>query len=620
MNQRKKNQKLMLKEIKSHVQESQTPPSSGGRKKSNARKSVVSPKIARRKLTIKLYPKRASKPKPPTPPKQHTPPQQPPSSPPHEQPIITSKHSLQTPPSTQPQQVKKLEKKVEEVLVENKKLVDREKKLEKRVKTVEVENSSLLKRVEADQTDIDILKVRIAELEEEKARRDEQNEYFKLMNKELEAANAKKQHEMYMMNKVLENLLGKSVEQKFEEIQVEEVRARRQAAIDAEMKNKGKGIQSEGAIEVAERAIILKITYESPIQNPRPISAVSGIFEEDVLIDDVNDDEEDDEEEDDDESKKDDADDVFSAGSDHDDDNNNNDDQGGTGIKVSEASNEENVDDYLHEDANEEPNNVEGEGENVDDYEKLILRLEPDVEEGEFRHSYTLAEILKLTHTDENEFKFDFEEELNDFNINQQSEYQYKYVEEADNYERVEVEDCSAEETSENVDTSNFPTLVEFFSQENIDELRRKVEECLKNKNFDGTTKDEQREERKKWFRKSIERKFKRPLMFYKRDREVSLGDIISWRFLPQVNAYAIRKEYGVQYFEYIQDIMSLPWWDVKELPKVRTLNYLVKKHDVPIWGLMKYEAFKEFKYWKPHYPQKVKRVDPESGVEETIL
>ncbi|XP_035832031.1 serrate RNA effector molecule homolog [Helianthus annuus] len=69
--------------------------------------------------------------------------------------------------------VKKLQKKVEDVLVEKN-------KLEKRVKTVEAENSSLLKKVEVDQADIDILKVRVAELEKEKARRDEQNEYFKL--------------------------------------------------------------------------------------------------------------------------------------------------------------------------------------------------------------------------------------------------------------------------------------------------------------------------------------------------------------------------------------------------------------------------------------------------------
>ncbi|XP_022013808.1 putative proline-rich receptor-like protein kinase PERK11 [Helianthus annuus] len=257
-----------------HVIESQTPPSSGGRKKTSARKSVTSPKAARRKLIVKL-PKRTSKPKskpsqPPSPPpepsppqsphksppKQPTPPPSPPPhlsplhlsplhlspphlSPPHEQPVVTSQQIFQTPPSTQPpvqttpgssgfknfpnipvnvniglddigdfdfannEQVRRLEKKVEEVLVENKKLLDREKKLKR--------------KVEANQTEIDILKVKVAKLEEEKARRDEQNKYFELKNIELEAAKEMKEHEIYMMNKVLENLLGKSVEQRFEE-------------------------------------------------------------------------------------------------------------------------------------------------------------------------------------------------------------------------------------------------------------------------------------------------------------------------------------------------------------------------------------------------------------------
>ncbi|XP_022040926.1 glutamic acid-rich protein-like [Helianthus annuus] len=515
-----------------HVIESQTPPSSGGRKKASARKRVMSPKAIRRKLVVKI-----PKPKPTTPPKQPTPPPSPPpqteqhpSAPPHqsplhlsplhqspphlspphqtpiqEQPVFTSQQIFKTPPSTQPpvqttpgssgyrdfphipvniplddigdfnfpsdEQVRRLEKKVEEVLVESKKLVDREKKLEKRVKSVEVENSSLLKKVEADQAEIDILKVKVAELEEEKVRRDEQNKYFKLKNKELEAANAKKDHEMFMINKVLENVIGTSIEQKFEEIQVEEVRARRQAAIDAKMKNKGKGVEG-----VSERAIVPSIVSESPVQNPRPISAVSD---------------------DDDEDKADDADDVFSASSHSDDDDD--DGQGGTSVKVTEVSNEENVDDYLHDDVNEEPEDAKGEGENVDDQnvesERLILRLEPDVEEGEIRHTYTMNEIIEMTRIDDPNFKFDFEDELNAFDINQQPDYQYKYVEEADNYDRVEVEDCSDEENV-NVDTSNFPMLVEFFSQENIDELRRKVEECLKDKNFDGTTKDTQREER----------------------------------------------------------------------------------------------------------------------------
>lgn len=75
-----------------------------------------------------------------------------------------------------------------------------------------------------------------------------------------------------------------------------------------------------------------------------------------------------------------------------------------------------------------------------------------------------------------------------------------------------------------------------------------------------------------------------------------------------------------MQYFEYLYDIMSLPWWDVEELPKVRTLDYPVRKLDVPMWGLMKFEALKGFKHWKPHYPKKVQRIDPVTGVEETIL
>ncbi|MFS7919208.1 hypothetical protein Hanom_Chr03g00210071 [Helianthus anomalus] len=65
---------------------------------------------------------------------------------------------------------------------------------------------------------------------------------------------------------------------------------------------------------------------------------------------------------------------------------------------------------------------------------------------------------------------------------------------------------------------------------------------------------------------------------------------------------------------------MSLPWWDVEEFPKVRTLSYPVRERDVPTWGLIKFEAFKEFKHWKPHQPKKVKKIDPVTGIEETML
>ncbi|XP_022007236.1 DNA ligase 1-like [Helianthus annuus] len=285
-------------------------PSSGGRKKSTSRKRVGTP--AARKLRFKLkikpiqdqqtQPTPEPQSKPPSPPQNQLkspPPQQPSpdplqspqspsqhhiSSPIHEQPPILSPHAQQTPPTTQPpvhttpgssgfekfphisestvleqlddfsfvndDLVKKLQKKVNEVLSEKK-------KLEERVKSVESENSSLLKKIEADQADIDILKVRIAVLEEEKSQRDEQNAYFKLKNKELEANNAKKEHEEYMLKKVLEDLIRKPIEQKFEEIELAEVRARREAEMEAGMKDKGKGVPVEDDVQVTEREIVL---------------------------------------------------------------------------------------------------------------------------------------------------------------------------------------------------------------------------------------------------------------------------------------------------------------------------------------------------------------------------
>ncbi|XP_022024182.1 glutamic acid-rich protein-like [Helianthus annuus] len=315
------------------VSESQSPPS-GGRKKAGARKRIVSPKIKKVTQKIKkptkiiLKKKPTQKPsKPPSPPPEPTPHQSPIHSPLHQSPPRQpSPLHLSPPPQSPPQQihsnlnigldeigdfnwasnaqVKNVESKVDIVVAENKRLADRENILEMRVKKLESENKSLLKKIDADQTEIDILKVRVAELEEEKTRRDEQNKYFELKNKELEAAKALKEHEFYMMNKVIENMLGKSIEQRFEEIEVEEVRAKRQAETEAQMRDKGKS--AEGSIAVSERSIVPSLVVENPV----PISAVSAVFDEDVLLDDVitaEGDDEDDSEEDDDEEKIDDA-------------------------------------------------------------------------------------------------------------------------------------------------------------------------------------------------------------------------------------------------------------------------------------------------------------------------
>ncbi|XP_021990854.1 caldesmon-like [Helianthus annuus] len=119
-----------------HVSESQTPPS-GGRKKVGARKKIV-----HKGLHI-----------------------------PHD-----TLEDIGDFGFANDEQVKKLEKKMDDVLDENKKLAveckkvsDHEKILEMRMKRLETDNKELLKKIVTDQSEIDILKVRVAELEEEKA-------------------------------------------------------------------------------------------------------------------------------------------------------------------------------------------------------------------------------------------------------------------------------------------------------------------------------------------------------------------------------------------------------------------------------------------------------------------
>ncbi|MFS7919146.1 hypothetical protein Hanom_Chr03g00209381 [Helianthus anomalus] len=66
-------------------------------------------------------------------------------------------------------------------------------------------------------------------------------------------------------------------------------------------------------------------------------------------------------------------------------------------------------------------------------------------------------------------------------------------------------------------------------------------------------------------------KKFKRPLQFFTDHPDKSLGDILSWGYLEDLKVYAIRREFGVQYFEFLSDIKTLHWWDIEELVQTVT-------------------------------------------------
>ncbi|MFS7996776.1 hypothetical protein Hanom_Chr12g01133811 [Helianthus anomalus] len=152
-----------------------------------------------------------------------------------------------------------------------------------------------------------------------------------------------------------------------------------------------------------------------------------------------------------------------------DDDNDDNNDMGGTWLRIEgKKMNEDDLNDYLNENQNEEDNSI-GKGEQSSDTlhdaetsgiftdvtpltvvpESILTKtiyLCHDVEEGEFVHNYTREEITQMMGVDEHSFKFDFEEELNNIDISEPEEYVFKNIPEANDFDKVVVEDDSDDE------------------------------------------------------------------------------------------------------------------------------------------------------------------------------
>ncbi|MFS7954028.1 hypothetical protein Hanom_Chr07g00625501 [Helianthus anomalus] len=80
------------------------------------------------------------------------------------------------------------------------------------------------------------------------------------------------------------------------------------------------------------------------------------------------------------------------------------------------------------------------------------------------------------------------------------------------------------------------------------------------------------------------------------------------------MKVYAIKRECDVQYFKYLKDIKTLPWWDVEELVQTKIIQTDmlngVRFHEARLWGVIKYQAMNSFRDWKPHYPKKIVQID----------
>ncbi|MFS7912587.1 hypothetical protein Hanom_Chr02g00131721 [Helianthus anomalus] len=121
------------------------------------------------------------------------------------------------------------------------------------------------------------------------------------------------------------------------------------------------------------------------------------------------------------------------------------------------------------------------------------------------------------------------------------------------------------------------------------------------------------------------ERMFKRPLKFFTRHPDESLGDILSWGYLEDMKLYTIKREYFVQYFKFLKDIKTLPWWDVEELVKTKNLQQClhgpkVRFYEQRLWGYIMYQATLNFPDWKPHHLKRTIKVEPVIGEKDITL
>ncbi|MFS7888746.1 hypothetical protein Hanom_Chr00s000002g01598711 [Helianthus anomalus] len=216
------------------------------------------------------------------------------------------------------------------------------------------------------------------------------------------------------------------------------------------------------------------------------------------------------------------------------DDKGNDDEDGAGGASNVKSSGTSNVEDFLNDEQNEERDEAQHQGESsfgtkhADLHQVLsntpkVIYLNHTEEEGEIVENLARESMLESLDMEEDKFKFDNEEEIPP---TPDREYGFKFVNEADNFVNVVVED--------------------------------------------GSDSDQ-------------------------------------------------------DYFEFLQDIKTLPWWDVDELVKTKNIKQYyygseVKCHEQRLWNYIKQQAKLNFPDWKPHQPKQIVKIDPITREKDTTL
>ncbi|MFS7968594.1 hypothetical protein Hanom_Chr09g00799401 [Helianthus anomalus] len=295
---------------------------------------------------------------------------------------------------------------------------------------------------------------------------------------------------------------------------------------------------------------------------------------------------------------------------------------GASGLLVKNPTIQERIEELLNDEINEHEDDSQHEATTSGkQHADQVFLINPNVfylnaqHEGEIEVQRSREEMLEELGLNDGKFKFDIEDE-----IPQSSEdvFDPRYAHEADHYDDVIVEDAS-DSSDEETDfhysgvDETFPSFAEMFKDQNEDEIRIKIVEKVSTEGVLETIPRERlAEERKKWFKvMPKERKTLRVLQFFTHNKDISLGDDLTWGYLEDLQVYAIRREKGVQYFEFLSDIKTLPWWDVDELVKTNNIKQFyygleVKVHDQHLWEYIKQQAKVGYPNWEPQKPKRI--------------
>ena len=83
-------------------------------------------------------------------------------------------------------------------------------------------------------------------------------------------------------------------------------------------------------------------------------------------------------------------------------------------------------------------------------------------------------------------------------------------------------------------------------------------------------------------------------------------GEVISWRYIGELDCIDVRRRLGVQYFKDVKDLRSLPHWDVRGLIKKKLLGADRSSYVHHYVDQMVYEAHSKWKNFRPQFLQRI--------------